>query len=350
MGNTIGRTVHTFYARIAQAMYSVLESSGRLSRGGFHTTIALHAVATLAMISTMHLPLSPLPCNPDRHQSIGHVGSHRLSVRGFCLSALLALSCFLSAPLEANDEQLLIFAAASLKPALDELQDAAPIKAINNVRISFAASSQLARQIEHGAPAALFLSADRDWMDYLEKRNLIARNSRVDLLSNRLVLIAPAESTIALELAFGANLASALDIDGRLAIAEPDSVPAGKYAKAALTALGIWPSIQSRTVRAANVRAALNFVARKEASLGIVYRSDAYSEPLVRTVDTFPAATHPPIVYPAAVVQRHDSPTARDLLAALRSSVASDTFRRHGFIVLSTDVGAGLDMGKHAFP
>lgn len=234
-------------------------------------------------------------------------------------------------------EDLLVFAAASLKPALDELKDTPAVESIGNIRFSFAASSQLARQIEHGAPAALFISADQSWMDHLQNRALIAEDSRVDLLGNALVLIAPADNSVVLDLMSGLDIVSALGIDGRLAIAEPDSVPAGKYTKTALIALGAWPSIETRTVRAANVRAALNFVARREAPLGIVYRTDALSENAVRTVDTFPAATHAPIVYPAAIVRAQDSPAARRLLATLHDNAANNVFRRYGFIVLTGD-------------
>jgi molybdate transport system substrate-binding protein len=198
-------------------------------------------------------------------------------------------------------------------------------------KVSYAASSQLARQVEAGAPAAIFISADRDWMDYLDERKLIVGDSRTDLLGNALVLVAPKDSVLQLDVAPGFDLAAALGQDGRLALAEPNSVPAGKYAKAALIQLGAWAKVERRIVAADNVRAALNFVARGEVPLGIVYRSDAVSEPAVRVVATFPDSTHPPIVYPAAIVAGHDSAAARRLIERLRSPPAQAIFRAYGF-------------------
>jgi molybdate transport system substrate-binding protein len=227
--------------------------------------------------------------------------------------------------------EVLVFAAASLKPALDTIIATPEAKAIGEIKASYAASSQLARQIEHGAPAAMFISADQDWMDYVEQRDLIAKDTRTNLLGNALVLIAPANSGVKLAIAPGVDLLAALGSDGRLAIGEPNSVPAGKYAKAALTTLGLWSTIEARTVSADNVRAALNFVARKEAPLGIVYRSDAISEPAVRIVDTFPASTHAAIVYPIALLKSGDTEAARRLLDLLRSDAARATFVHYGF-------------------
>ena len=228
-------------------------------------------------------------------------------------------------------DDVLVFAAASLKPALDRILANHEVAALGNVEASYAASSQLARQIEAGAPAALFICADQDWMDWLAERKLVVAESRANLAGNALVLIAPKDSTTQLAIVPGFDLAGALGTQGRLALAEPNSVPAGKYAKAALTTLGVWSSIESRIVAADNVRAALNFVARGEAPLGIVYRSDAASEPAVRIVATFPEATHAPIVYPAAIVAGHDSATARALLARLRSAPEQAVLRDYGF-------------------
>ena len=241
---------------------------------------------------------------------------------------LLALPPFACA------DDVLVFAAASLKPALDRILASPEVTAIGNVKASYAASSQLARQIESGAPAALFISADQDWMDWLSARHLIVAGTRADLVGNTLVLVAPKDNTTRLAIVPGFDLIGALGNDGRLALAEPNSVPAGKYAKAALTTLGVWSSIESRIVAADNVRAALNFVARGEAPLGIVYRSDAVSEPAVRIVATFPDATHAPIVYPAAIVAGHDSPTASKLLDRLRSAPEQAIFRAYGFDAL----------------
>ncbi len=232
----------------------------------------------------------------------------------------------------ANDDDVLVFAAASLKPVLEDVLATPEARAAGDVTASYAASSQLARQIQHGAPAAIFISADQDWMDDLDGRGEIDRASRVDLIGNTLVLIAPADHAQPIDPLTVADLADALGADGRLAIAEPNSVPAGKYAKAALSALGLWEAIASRTVAAANVRAALAFVVRKEAALGIVYRSDALSEPSVRIVHTFAANTHPAIVYPMAVVTANDSPAARALLDVLRSDLTRSILVRHGFV------------------
>lgn len=245
-------------------------------------------------------------------------------------TSLLALALLLpAAPLRAAE--VLVFAAASLKPALDTIIAGPEAQAIGTIKASYAASSQLARQIENGAPAALFISADLDWMDYVEARDALASGTRVNLLGNALVLVAPAASTTQLTIAPGFDLAGALGKDGRLAIGEPNSVPAGKYAKASLTALGVWDAIARRVVAAESVRAALTFVVRGEAPLGVVYRSDAVSEPAVRVVDTFPASTHAPIVYPLAVLKAGDGEAARAFAALLRGPAAQAVFERYGF-------------------
>lgn len=244
--------------------------------------------------------------------------------------ALLAATLLALFAPRAHADDMLVFAAASLKPALDEIIAAQPN---GSIKASYAASSQLARQIEAGAPAAIFISADQDWMDVVANADLLAAGTRANLLGNALVLVAPADATTTLALAPGVDFAAALDVDGRLAIGEPNSVPAGKYAKAALIALGAWDAVSTRLVAADNVRAALNFVVRREAPLGIVYRSDAVSEPGVRVVDTFPPSTHAPIVYPVAVLKEHDTPAARALLALLQSAEAKAVFTRHGFDV-----------------
>jgi molybdate transport system substrate-binding protein len=244
--------------------------------------------------------------------------------------ALLALATF-GAPLRASAEELLVFAAASLKPALDEILATPDAKALGEIKASYAASSQLEHQIEAGAPASIFISADQDWMDAAAAKGRIIQETRIDLLGNALVLVSPKDSKVSLEIARKFDLARALGTDGRIAIGEPNSVPAGKYAKSALVSLGVWDSIESRIVSADNVRAALNFVAKGEAPLGVVYRSDAVSEPAVRIVDTFPDASHAPIVYPAAVVTDHDTAAARKLLALMRAPASQAIFVRHGF-------------------
>ncbi len=251
---------------------------------------------------------------------------HRLILSAGLVLAMIAPS--------AHAEKLLVFAAASLKPALDTLAATAEARSIADITISYAASSQLARQIEHDAPAALFISADPEWMDYVEQRGKLVAASRSNLLGNGLVLIAPKESPIKLTIAQGFDLAAALGIDGRLAIGEPSSVPAGKYAKAALTRLGAWTPIESRLVPAVNVRAALSFVARGETPLGIVYRSDAVSEKEVRVVDSFPSSSFPAIVYPLALLKDGDNPAGHRLLDLLHSSQARAIFVRFGFDTL----------------
>jgi molybdate transport system substrate-binding protein len=226
-----------------------------------------------------------------------------------------------------------VFAAASLKNALDEAVGAYAQGGGVKVTVSYAASSALARQIEAGAPADLFISADLDWMNYLQTRQLIRPATRVNLLGNRLVLIAPSDSKTSLAVERGMSLARALG-DGRLAVADPDAVPAGKYARAALEALGAWNAVAPRLARAENVRAALAFVARGECPLGIVYATDAAAEPRVRIVGAFPAGTHPPIVYPAAVTATAKSTGAAGLLQFLGSAAAKPVFEKHGFTVL----------------
>lgn len=251
-------------------------------------------------------------------------------LRDMAQPLLLAVLTVL-APATAHADDALIFAAASLKPALDKITATPEIRSLGDVKATYAASSQLARQIEAGAPATLFISADEGWMDYLAQRKLIVTTTRTDLLGNALVLIAPKQSTLKLAITPGFDLAGALGADGHLALAEPNSVPAGKYAKVALTGLGVWNGVASCIVAADNVRAALNFVARGEAPLGIVYRSDAVSEPAVRIVATFPPGSHAPIVYPEAIVADHDSALARHLLDALHAPAQQAIFQAYGF-------------------
>jgi molybdate transport system substrate-binding protein len=231
----------------------------------------------------------------------------------------------------AHAAPLTVFAAASLKNALDEV-GAEYEKAGGEVRFSYAASSAIARQIEQGAPADIYVSADVDWMNYLAARKLIVTASRRDLLTNRLALIAPADSKVALKVGKGMPIAKALG-QGRLALAGPD-VPAGKYARASLAALGVWDGVSGKLVQAENVRAALQFVARGETPLGIVYDTDAKVEPKVRIVGLFPEGAHPRIVYPAAIVAGSRNPDAAKFLAFMGSPKAAAVFRKYGFVVL----------------
>ena len=242
----------------------------------------------------------------------------------------LALAAMI--PLAAHAGDVTVFAAASLSDSLTAAGNAYAAEGRDMPALSFAASSTLARQIEASGGADIFISADRDWMDYLDRKSLLVPGSRRDLFGNRLVLIAPSTSAVKLAIAPHFDLAHALG-GGRLALADPGSVPSGKYAKAALTALGVWDSVAGKLAPAENVRVALAYVARGEAPLGIVYTTDAYAEPKVRIVDSFPQATHPPIVYPAALV-KGATPAARTFLAFLESEKAAAIFRKAGFSVL----------------
>jgi len=234
---------------------------------------------------------------------------------------------------QAEARPLLVFAAASLKNALDDIDEAWRRGTGKPTAISYAASSLLAKQIENGAPADLFISADSDWMDYLESRKLIKPQSRSDLLGNSIVLVASAISTVELTIAPGFALAAALG-GGRLAMADPAAVPAGRYGKAALDKLGVWDTVANRIAAAENVRAALLLVARGEAPLGIVYRTDAAVEPGVRIIGTFPPDTHPPIVYPIALTATSENPDAPALLVYLRGAASRAQFQKAGFTAL----------------
>jgi molybdate transport system substrate-binding protein len=227
----------------------------------------------------------------------------------------------------------LVYAAASLTEVLQQVGRDYAREHGGKVRFSFASSATLARQVETGARADLFVSADQDWMDYLEQRGRIRAASRIDLLGNRLVLVAPAGSGLALQVGPGMPIRRALGAGGRLALAYPASVPAGRYARAALSHLGAWAEVEGRIVAAENVRMALLFVARGEAPLGVVYATDARAEPKVRVVGEFPAASHPPIVYPAALT-RGARPAAAAFLQYLSGAAARARFEAAGFSVL----------------
>lgn len=245
----------------------------------------------------------------------------------------LLILCALGSPAraaDAPDQELLVFAAASLTNVLDEIGTAYTQQTQQRVKFSYAASSALARQLEAGSRADVFFSADLEWMDYLQARNLIDRSTRRNVLGNRLVLVAPADSKIELKIAPGFALGAALGANGRLATGDPESVPVGKYARSALTSLGVWNDVADRLVRADNVRSALAFIARGETPLGIVYETDARVEKRVRIVDFFPADSHPPIVYPVAVTA-HARPAARQFVEFLQSAPAQEAFKKFGF-------------------
>ena len=235
---------------------------------------------------------------------------------------------------KAQGDDLVIFAAASLKNALDAAHGQWQKDTGKTAKISYAASSALAKQIEQGAPAQMFISADLDWMDYLAGKNLIKADTRSNFLGNRIVLVAPKDKAQPVEIKAGFDLAKVLG-DGRLSMANVDSVPAGKYGKAALEKLGVWGGVSGKIAQAENVRAALLLVSRGEAPAGIVYQTDAASDPNVAIIGTFPADTHPPIIYPIALTASADHPDAAAFLTFLKSAKAKPFFDAQGFTVLT---------------
>jgi molybdate transport system substrate-binding protein len=254
--------------------------------------------------------------------------------RSFGLTLAIALGAATAAlPARAGDKPI-VFAAASLKNALDAVNAAWKAETGKVAAMSYAASSALARQIEQGAPAELFISADLDWMKYLSEKNLIKTGTETHLLGNRLVLIAPGGSTAATSIAPGFPLAGLLG-GGKLAMADVKAVPAGKYGKAALEFLDVWASVETSVAQAENVRAALKLVAIGEAALGIVYRTDAMAEPQVKVVGLFPEDSHPPIIYPMALTAASDNPDAAAFSAYLRSDAAKAIFEDQGFTAIA---------------
>ncbi|CAO4184173.1 molybdate ABC transporter substrate-binding protein [Methylorubrum aminovorans] len=262
--------------------------------------------------------------------------TRRAGMAGLLL-ALVAWSSPGSMAAHAADEPIVVFAAASLKNALDEASAAWANETGGRSRISYAGSNALAKQIEAGAPADLFISADLAWMDYAEKNGTIRADSRVNLLRNSIVLVAAKGSGQRVTLEPGIDLTAAL-AGGRLAMGNVDAVPAGKYGKAALEKLGAWDRMKGQVAQAENVRAALLLVSRGEAPLGIVYATDAASDPGVEVVATFPADSHPPIVYPAALTRDAAGATrAASFLSFLRGPAARPIFERQGFVVVGAE-------------
>jgi molybdate transport system substrate-binding protein len=247
-----------------------------------------------------------------------------------------ALAAGLAFAPAASAADVTVFAAASLKTALDAVAGAWTAESGRTATISYAGSPALAKQIEQGAPAGVFISADLDWMAWLAERGLIREASEVRLLGNRLVLIAPADSAVAAEIGPGLDLAGLLG-DGRLALANVDAVPAGRYGRAALESLGLWGSVADRLAQAENVRAALALVSAGEAPLGIVYATDARADRRVKVVGTFPEDTHPPIVYPAAETAEAGDAAAA-FLAFLGTRAAAALFEAQGFTMLAPPV------------
>lgn len=260
----------------------------------------------------------------------------RLPFRAVVFAITFALAAFLpTIPSLAQNAPVIVFAAASLKNALDEVAAGWTAKIGTEIKTSYAASSALAKQIEESAPAELFISADPDWMDYVDGKNLLKAGTRANLLGNSIVLVASPDwkrGEVKIEPNFA--LIDLLD-GGRLAMAGIAAVPAGKYGKAALEKLGVWSSVAGRVAEAENVRAALALVARAEAPLGIVYRTDAAAEPKVKIVGTFPDDSHPSIVYPAAALVTSKSPRAEEFLRYLAGPEAKAIFERNGFKMLA---------------
>src|SRR5258706_7131282 len=249
------------------------------------------------------------------------------------VAVLLAARIAAFSPGPAGAAGLTVFAAASLKDVLDELVRGFEPSAEHRIEVSYGASPALAKQIENGAPADLFISADLDWMDYAAARKLIVADSRANLFGNRLVLIAPASSKASVQIAQYFPLAALLGND-RLAIAHPASVPAGKYAKAALESLGVWAGVSGKLARAENVRAALALASRGGTPLGIVYPSGALADKKVRVVGEFPPSSHPPIVYPAALTAAGRLPIRPTFLSDLTSAAVRPIWEKHGFAPL----------------
>lgn len=237
-----------------------------------------------------------------------------------------------SAPAEAA-EKVTVFAAASLKNALDDITAAWQKETGKDATISYAASSALAKQIESGAPADIFISADLDWMDYVEKKSLINADTRTNLLGNRIVLVASKDNVEPVEIKKGFDLAKLLG-DGRLAMGAVDTVPAGKYGKSALESLGVWSSVESKVAGAESARAALLLVSRGEAPYGIVYQTDAAADKEVKIIGTFPEDSHKPIIYPLAILSESKNADAVSLFDYIKSDKAVPFFEKQGFTVL----------------
>jgi molybdate transport system substrate-binding protein len=252
---------------------------------------------------------------------------------GLVAAAALLIGPPQTAP-RAQGGDVVVFAAASLKNALDDVNAQWQKETGKKAAISYGASSAIAKQIEQAAPAQMFISADLDWMDYVAQKNLIKPDTRSNLLGNRIVLIAPKDKAQAIDIKPGFDLAKVVG-DGRLAMANVDSVPAGKYGKASLEKLGVWDSVSGKLAQAENVRAALLLVSRGEAPAGIVYQTDAAADPNVKIIGTFPEDTHPPIVYPIALTASASNPDAAAFLAYVKSAKARPLFEAQGFTVLT---------------
>ncbi|HEY1505365.1 MAG TPA: molybdate ABC transporter substrate-binding protein [Stellaceae bacterium] len=246
---------------------------------------------------------------------------------------VLAFGLFVMAPAAFADD-VLIFAAASLKNALDDAITAYTKTGGAAPKVSYGSSGALAKQIDADAPADIFISADPDWMNDVQKNNKIKTDTRFDYLGNVLVMVEPADSTTKIEITQGFPLATMLGNE-KLAMADPDSVPAGMYGKAALQKLGVWDAVEPKIARAQDVRGALLFVSRKESPFGIVYQTDAAADKGVKIAGVFPANTYPPIIYPAAITASSKNPDAAKFLAYLKSDAAKPFFTQQGFAILT---------------
>ena len=258
-----------------------------------------------------------------------------MRARLFLLAVMLLVTGPLVAmPVARASEPVTLFAAASLRNALDEVIAAWKAESGKQARTSYAGSSALAKQIEQGAPADIFISADLAWMDHLQKAGLVKPETRSNLLGNSIALISPKAEAKPVEIGPGFPLASLLG-DRRLAMADTSAVPAGKYGKAALQSLGVWEAVEGRLAQAENVRAALALVSRGEVPYGIVYATDAAADPNVAIVGRFPADSHPPIIYPAALLAESKNPDAAAFLIHVKSPKMKPVFEKHGFTVFN---------------
>jgi len=248
------------------------------------------------------------------------------------LTALALAATLAAAPALADD--VVVFAAASMKDALDAVAADFQAATGNTVTISYAGSNALAKQIIEGAPADIFLSAATNWMDEVEKAGLVVPGTRADLYSNTLVLVAADPNAAPVDIGPGFDLKALLG-DGKLAMAMVDSTPAGQYGKAALETLGVWSAIEPSVAQGENVRAALKLVATGEAPYGIVYITDAKAEPAVKVVGTFPADSHPKVVYPGALLTGARDAADKAFLDALTSDAGDAKFAEQGFVVLN---------------
>lgn len=262
----------------------------------------------------------------------------RLTIRGLLAGLFAAVLWMQATPVAAQDatqdKGIIVFAAASLKDALDDVSARWHRDTGKSATISYASSLTLAKQIEEGAPADVFISADLDTMDYLQRNKGIRNDTRFNLLGNRLVLVAEKSSTAKVDIKPGFDLAKLLG-SGRLAVGDVNAVPAGKYARAALQNLRIWPSVEGKLAQAENVRAALLLVSRGEAPFGVVYQTDAAADPNVKVVGAFPEDSHPPIIYPVALTADAKSPDAAAFVAYLKSAKAAPLFIKQGFTILA---------------